>query len=84
MLALALGFGRPALLPSASGSAPLVAGTDAGVLYDAAEPGALTEAVRACLDLDLPRAFAASTRLPALLLARRGRERREHQRGDDE
>jgi beta-1,4-mannosyltransferase len=59
VLALGLSFGRPALLPSTSGSVPLVA-DGASVIYDPDDPGALTGAVRACLELDLPAARAAA------------------------
>jgi beta-1,4-mannosyltransferase len=51
VLALALTYGRPVLLPANSGSVPLV-DDGAAVIYQPDEPGALTEAVRACLSLD--------------------------------
>ncbi len=63
VLALGLSFGRPALLPSASGSMPLVTGTQAAVVYDEDDPGGLRDAVAACLELDLPRAFAAAAEI---------------------
>jgi glycosyltransferase involved in cell wall biosynthesis len=59
VLALGLGFGKPALLPSASGSVPLVSG-GAGVIYDEDDPQGLVAAVQACVDLDLDAAGAAA------------------------
>jgi len=48
VLALALTWGRPVLLPDNSGSVPVVTGPSgtAGLVYPAQTPGALTEAVR--------------------------------------
>jgi glycosyltransferase involved in cell wall biosynthesis len=65
VLALALTWGRPVLLPDNAGSVPLVAGgTDgsaaAGLIYPGDEPEALVEAVRACLTWDLSAANAAA------------------------
>jgi beta-1,4-mannosyltransferase len=59
VLALGLGFGRPALLPDTSGSVPLVSG-GAGVVYDPDDAHGLTAAVRACTELDLDAAGAAA------------------------
>ena len=60
VLALGLSFGRPALLPSGSGSVPLLTGTDAAIVYDEDAPDGLTDAVRSCLTADLDRAFTAA------------------------
>jgi beta-1,4-mannosyltransferase len=51
VLALALTFGRPVLLPDDSGSVPLVEG--AGLVYPAGENDGLVEGLRACLTADL-------------------------------
>jgi beta-1,4-mannosyltransferase len=59
VLALALTYGRPVLLPANAGSVPLV-DDGAGVIYQPDEPDALLEAVRRCLDLDLEAAAAAA------------------------
>ncbi len=59
VLALGLTFGRPALLPSNSGSVPLVE-DGAAVIYDPDDPQALIEAVRSCLTLDLAAAGRAA------------------------
>jgi beta-1,4-mannosyltransferase len=59
VLALALTFGVPVLLAAGSGSIPLVE-DGAAVIYDAGQPGALTEAVRSCLTLDLAAAGQAA------------------------
>jgi beta-1,4-mannosyltransferase len=65
VLALALTWGRPVLLPDNAGSVPLVAdpagnGVPAGVIYPGDDPDALVDAVRACLTLDLDAANAAA------------------------
>lgn len=60
VLALAMTWGRPVLLPDNSGSVPLVEGTGAGVVYPAEDPDGLLGAVRACLDLDLEAASEAA------------------------
>ncbi len=52
VLALALSFGRPVLLPSNSGSLPVVEG-GAALVYPPDGVEALTEAVFGCLDADL-------------------------------
>jgi beta-1,4-mannosyltransferase len=68
VLALALSFGRPVLLPADSGSVPLV-NQGAGLIYQTNGPStgpaadgedALVEAVRACLSLDLDAASRAA------------------------
>ncbi|MBT0770351.1 glycosyltransferase [Kineosporia sp. J2-2] len=64
VLALALTFGRPVLLPSNSGSLPVVEG-GAALVYRPDGVGALTEAVFGCLEADfaaLDRAAAAAGR----------------------
>jgi beta-1,4-mannosyltransferase len=52
VLALALTYGRPVLLPSNSGSVPLV-DDGAALIYDPDSPGGLADAVQRCLALDL-------------------------------
>jgi beta-1,4-mannosyltransferase len=64
VLALALTFGTPVLLPSTSGSAELVA-DGAGLVYDPGPDGALADAVEACLSWDLDAASAAAARAGA-------------------
>jgi glycosyltransferase involved in cell wall biosynthesis len=64
VLALALTFGRPVLLPANAGSVPLV-DDGAAVIYDPDDPGALTDAVQACLTLDLDAAGRAAERAGA-------------------
>jgi beta-1,4-mannosyltransferase len=67
VLALALSYGRPVLLPANSGSVPLVQ-DGAAVIYDPGAEGpegsadveALTEAIRSCLTLDLDAASRAA------------------------
>jgi beta-1,4-mannosyltransferase len=59
VLALGLTFGKPILLPSNSGSVPLVDDA-AGVIYDADAPDGLLEAVNRCVDLDLESASQAA------------------------
>jgi beta-1,4-mannosyltransferase len=59
VLALALTFGRPVLLPANSGSVPLVDG-GAGLIYPDDSPSALADAVRAGLSLDLEAAGRAA------------------------
>jgi beta-1,4-mannosyltransferase len=59
VLALALSFGRPVLLPANSGSVPLV-DDGAGLIYPSDDHGALVDAVRACLSLDLDAAGRAA------------------------
>lgn len=66
VLALALTFGRPVLLPDDSGSVPLVDGsvpgtTRAGLVYPAAGHDGLVEGLRACRTADLD-ALAAGAR----------------------
>ena len=67
VLALALTYGRPVLLPSNSGSVPLVNDpvAPAAVIYDQDDAGALTDAVRSCLTLDLDTAGRAAQRAGA-------------------
>jgi beta-1,4-mannosyltransferase len=69
VLALALTFGRPVLLPADSGSVPLVdipgEPVPAGVIYPAGSPDGLVDAVRTCLGLDLDAASAAASRAGA-------------------
>jgi glycosyltransferase involved in cell wall biosynthesis len=69
VLALALSFGRPVLLPANFGSLPLVSDSSevngaevngAGVIYSGDDEGALVDAVRACLALDLDAASRAA------------------------
>ena len=62
VLALALTWGRPVLLPDNSGSVPLVndPSAPAGLIYPGEDPDALVEAVRACLSWDLSAANAAA------------------------
>ncbi len=62
VLALALTWGRPVLLPDNSGSVPLVddPSAPAGLIYPGDDPDALVEAVRACLSWDLSAANAAA------------------------
>jgi beta-1,4-mannosyltransferase len=59
VLALALTWGRPVLLPANAGSAPLVE-NGSGLIYSDEDPEALTEAIRACLSWDLTAANAAA------------------------
>jgi beta-1,4-mannosyltransferase len=67
VLALALTWGRPVLLPDNSGSVPLVddPSAPAGLIYPSDDPDALVEAVRACLSWDLSAASAAAARAGA-------------------
>jgi glycosyltransferase involved in cell wall biosynthesis len=71
VLALALTFGRPVLLPATSGSLAVVSGPDvagAAVVYEPDGPNdsdSLTEAVLTCLDLDRAAAGAAAARAGA-------------------
>jgi beta-1,4-mannosyltransferase len=61
VLALALTWGRPVLLPDNSGSVPLIDGpSPAGLVYPGDDPDALVDAVRACLTWDLSAANAAA------------------------
>lgn len=64
VLALALSWGRPVLLPDNAGSVPLVAAgpgrAPAGVIYAGDQPQALEQGVRECLTLDLDAAAAAA------------------------
>jgi beta-1,4-mannosyltransferase len=64
VLALALTWGRPVLLPDNAGSVPLVddPSAPAGLIYPGDDPDALVEAVRACLSWDLPAASAAAAK----------------------
>jgi beta-1,4-mannosyltransferase len=64
VLALALTFGRPVLLPATAGVADLVAG-GAGLVYDPEPDGALAAAVESCLSWDLDAAGAAAVRAGA-------------------
>jgi beta-1,4-mannosyltransferase len=59
VLALALTFGLPVLLPADSGSVPLVA-DGAAVIYSGEDPDGLLAAVRACQRLDLTAAGQAA------------------------
>jgi glycosyltransferase involved in cell wall biosynthesis len=59
VLALALTWGRPVLLPDNAGSVPLVE-DGAGLIYPGDDPEALVEAIRSCLDWDLTAANAAA------------------------
>jgi glycosyltransferase involved in cell wall biosynthesis len=63
VLALALTWGRPVLLPDNAGSVPLVndPAAPAGLIYPGEDPDALVEAVRACTTWDLSAANAAAT-----------------------
>jgi beta-1,4-mannosyltransferase len=69
VLALALTFGRPVLLPSDSGSVPLVQAPDAtgpaGVVYPAGSRDGLVDAIRSCRLLDLEAMSLASARAGA-------------------
>jgi len=69
VLALAMTWGRPVLLPDNAGSVPLVTGPDldqpAGLVYPSDQPGALVEAVRACLSWDLSGAGQAAAAVGA-------------------
>jgi beta-1,4-mannosyltransferase len=62
VLALALTWGRPVLLPDNSGSVPVISTPTgpAGVVYPADTPGALTEAVRSTLTWDAEKLTAAA------------------------
>ncbi|GAB6900989.1 glycosyltransferase [Kineosporia succinea] len=74
VLALALTFGRPALLPSNSGSLPVVEG-GAALVYPPDGVEALTDAVFRCLDADLGAldraAEAAGQRIDRAVIAER-------------
>ncbi len=74
VLALALTFGRPALLPSNSGSLPVVEG-GAALVYPPDGVAALTDAVFSCLDADLEAldraARVASRRIDRRVIAER-------------
>jgi beta-1,4-mannosyltransferase len=59
VLALALTYGRPVLLPANAGSVPLV-DDGAAVIYEPDGVEALAEAVRSCLDVDLESAARAA------------------------
>jgi hypothetical protein len=74
VLALALTFGRPALLPSNSGSLPVVEG-GAALVYPPDGVTALTEAVFSCLEADLEAldrgALVAGQRIDRRVIAER-------------
>jgi len=61
VLALALTWGRPVLLPDNAGSMPVLGdGHPAGLVYPGDDPDALVDAVRACLTWDRTAASAAA------------------------